>query len=183
MSILARTRAGFERGLSDHRAAIGTMVVFESDEANLVSNDAIGGDELFVRDLVTGVTTLASVSQDGTNGCNNGTATVYRERCTKLRSCRERQVRGNSRVLDTNLVGNDDDGRNTTIQCDLQSGTTTVAVSAFDFNFAPQISLLTDYTPWYLTAAKVWFALTCRRCTSSLVSVDTLGDGYASCSR
>ncbi|HEV3344130.1 MAG TPA: NF038129 family PEP-CTERM protein [Pirellulales bacterium] len=51
-------------------SADGRYVAFESDATNLVTNDAVGGDQVFVRDMQQGVTTLVSVNAAGTDGGN-----------------------------------------------------------------------------------------------------------------
>jgi hypothetical protein len=51
-------------------SADGRYVAFQSSSTNLVANDAIGGDQVFVRDLQQGITTLVSVNRDGTDGGN-----------------------------------------------------------------------------------------------------------------
>lgn len=45
----------------------GRFAVFRSRAGNLVTSDSNGLDDIFVRDLVTGATTLASINQAGTN--------------------------------------------------------------------------------------------------------------------
>jgi Tol biopolymer transport system component len=48
----------------------GRYVAFHSDASNLVPGDTNGTTDVFVRDMVTGSTTLASVASDGTQGNN-----------------------------------------------------------------------------------------------------------------
>jgi uncharacterized repeat protein (TIGR01451 family) len=50
----------------------GRYVAFASSALDLVSADINGPSQVFVRDLMTGRTTLASVSQSGTNSANDG---------------------------------------------------------------------------------------------------------------
>ena len=52
-------------------SADGRYVAFESDSNNLVTNDAIGGTQVFVRDVQQGVTTMVSVNAAGTDGGND----------------------------------------------------------------------------------------------------------------
>lgn len=49
-------------------SADGRFVVFASDASDLVAGDSNGRTDIFVRDLVTGATTRASVSTDGDQG-------------------------------------------------------------------------------------------------------------------
>ena len=64
-------------GGEDAEAAISAddrYVVFQSTGTDLTANDAIGGNQLFVRDLQAGITTLVSVNSAGTDGTNIGNA-------------------------------------------------------------------------------------------------------------
>ncbi|MGZ8927334.1 MAG: TolB family protein [Methylobacter sp.] len=55
----------------------GRFVAFVSDANNLVPNDTNGTYDVFVRDLTTGVTTMASVNSSGTSGGNNMSSYPY----------------------------------------------------------------------------------------------------------
>src|SRR5688572_11967585 len=55
-------------------SANGRFVAFESSAFNLVPNDSNGSDDIFVRDLQNGTTTLVSVNRAGT-GSGNGHST------------------------------------------------------------------------------------------------------------
>src|SRR5262249_44756312 len=48
----------------------GRYVVFESSASNLGANDTNGATDVFVRDLVTGTTTLVSMNEGGTGSGN-----------------------------------------------------------------------------------------------------------------
>jgi len=52
-------------------SANGRHVVFTSSASDLVANDTNGKEDVFVRDLQTGVTTLVSANSAGTSGGNN----------------------------------------------------------------------------------------------------------------
>ena len=52
-------------------SANGQFVAFDSAASNLVSTDNNNKNQIFVRDIVNDITTLASVSQDGTASGNN----------------------------------------------------------------------------------------------------------------
>jgi Tol biopolymer transport system component len=60
--------------LSPSISADGRYVAFRSNATNLVTNDAIGGTQIFVRDLQQGVTTLVSVNAAGTDGGNTSSS-------------------------------------------------------------------------------------------------------------
>src|SRR5262249_7586167 len=62
--------AGNRNSFSPVISVDGRFIAFLSSASNLVANDQAGGEQLFVRDMVTGVTTLASVNVDGTDGAN-----------------------------------------------------------------------------------------------------------------
>ena len=61
-------------------SADGRYVVFESDDTNLVANDAAGNGQLFERDLQLGTTTLVTVNDTGTNA-GNGPPQAYDDFC------------------------------------------------------------------------------------------------------
>lgn len=49
-------------------SANGGWIAFESPAGNLVSNDTNGQSDVFLRDILTGITTLVSVNTNGTVG-------------------------------------------------------------------------------------------------------------------
>src|SRR5262245_26127844 len=51
--------------------ADGRLVAFTSFSSNLVPNDTNGADDVFVRDLVAGTTTLVSINNTGTASGND----------------------------------------------------------------------------------------------------------------
>jgi Tol biopolymer transport system component len=53
----------------------GRYVVFQSDAANLVTNDLNRVSDIFVRDMVAGTTTLLSINQSGTSSGNGASST------------------------------------------------------------------------------------------------------------
>ena len=61
-------RQGNTRAYAPAISADGRYVAFESDATNLVVGDTNGGPDVFVRDLVTGVTTRVSMTSDGAQG-------------------------------------------------------------------------------------------------------------------
>lgn len=95
----------------------GRWVVFTSAADDLVATDANGAEDVFVRDLQTGTTTLVSVRQDGTGSGTgaSGTPSI---------SANGRWVAFSSVAED--LVGNDGNGQEDVFVRDLQTGTTTV---------------------------------------------------------
>ncbi len=58
------TAIPFRFGISTN----GRFVLFESDATNLVANDTNNAQDIFVRDLVNGTTTLVSVNTNGWSG-------------------------------------------------------------------------------------------------------------------
>jgi Tol biopolymer transport system component len=95
----------------------GRYVAFVSQSDDLVSNDANGLSDVFVRDLVTGQTILVSVNQDGT-GSGNGMSTAPRI------SADGRFVAFQS--LASDLVDNDDNERSDVFVRDLLNASTTL---------------------------------------------------------
>src|SRR5256884_5516767 len=59
------TRSGNGASLAASVSADGRFVAFESSASDLVANDTNNAQDIFVRDLVAGTTTLVSVSLDG----------------------------------------------------------------------------------------------------------------------
>jgi Tol biopolymer transport system component len=66
----AGTGTGNGASFSAVISANGRFVAFDSAASNLVSNDSNGAKDVFVRDLVTGITTLVSVNAAGTASGN-----------------------------------------------------------------------------------------------------------------
>lgn len=105
----------------------GRYVLFESDASNLVANDSNGARDVFVRDLVRGVTMHASVNAAG-EGSGNGesaSASISRD---------GRYVVFESDA--TNLVAGDTNGLRDVFVRDLVDGITTLVSRATD-NVAP----------------------------------------------
>ncbi len=95
----------------------GRYVVFESNASNLVSGDTNGATDVFVRDLLTGKTTLVSVNQAGT-ASGNGTSQH------PSISANGRYVAFDSSA--SNLVSGDTNGATDVFVRDLVAGTTTL---------------------------------------------------------
>lgn len=62
------TGGGDSHSLFGQVSTNGRYVVFQSDADNLVTNDANGSTDIFIRDLVAGATTVVSVSTNGVPG-------------------------------------------------------------------------------------------------------------------
>jgi Tol biopolymer transport system component len=115
----------------------GRYVLFGSIAANLVSGDANGHADVFVRDLTSGTTTLVSVGSTGIQGDgDSGSGAI---------SSDGRYVAFVSTA--TNLVASDNNGSVADIFVrDLVSGTTTLesvdstAVQGFDGSYFPSLS-------------------------------------------
>src|SRR5436309_2340065 len=76
-SLISVTPSGVDGNAASQNPVItanGRYVAFESYATNLVSGLTISGDNVYVRDLVAGTTTLVSVNQAGTGSGNNGSA-------------------------------------------------------------------------------------------------------------
>ena len=69
------TGGGNGHSVSPVLSTDGRYVAFESEASNLIVNDTNNASDVFVRDLVTGTTTLISVRSGGT-GAGNGASTV-----------------------------------------------------------------------------------------------------------
>lgn len=101
-------------------SADGRYVAFASDATNLVPNDLNGETDIFVRDILTGTTTLASVS-------SNGSQLAANTRDFNLRPA----ISANGQFVvfqseANNLVANDTNGNDQDIFVrDLRAGTTT----------------------------------------------------------
>jgi uncharacterized repeat protein (TIGR01451 family) len=98
-------------------SVVGRFVAFLSRATNLVANDTNGTQDVFVRDLQTGTTSLVSINSAGTGsgdgGCNN-----------PVISSDGRFVAFPS--LATDLVASDTNGTRDIFVRDLQTGTTTL---------------------------------------------------------
>jgi hypothetical protein len=94
------------------------FVLFESGASNLVANDTNGANDVFVRDLVNGVTTLVSVSTTGGSANLTGTSR------SSVMTPDGRYVAFVSTA--TNLVAGDTNGIPDVFVRDLQAGTTTL---------------------------------------------------------
>ncbi len=68
----AGTNSGNHDSLHPSLSADGRFVAFESLASDLVTTDSNGTDDVFVRDLQAGTTTLVSVNRTGTNSGNHG---------------------------------------------------------------------------------------------------------------
>ena len=71
------TAAANDGALSPAISADGQVVSFNSDSIDLVANQRVPIYNLFVRDLASRTTTLASVNATGTAGGNNGSEAVF----------------------------------------------------------------------------------------------------------
>jgi len=65
---------GNGHSISPSMSADGRFVVFESAASNLVSNDSNGTSDIFLRDLVSGTTTLVSADASGSNSGNGASS-------------------------------------------------------------------------------------------------------------
>lgn len=68
VSVAADGTPGDSNSLTPTLSADGRTVAFYSEAANLVADDVNNSGDIFVTDLQTGITTLASVSSDGIHG-------------------------------------------------------------------------------------------------------------------
>jgi hypothetical protein len=176
----------------------GRFVLFESDATNLVSNNSLGGMQLFVRDMIAGITNLVSVNRDGTDGTaiQGGTGpSLGNYFGNAVISADGRLVAFASSA--PNLVNNDTVGGQQLFVRDLQASTTSLisvnstgtdggnAVSA-----TPQISADGNTIVFVSGASNLLaspangglFARNLRTGTTSLVSVDGAGNdilGYS----
>jgi TolB protein len=118
---LALVSVGFDGSAADGPSAgaapsaDGRLVVFDSTASNLVPGDTNGAADVFVRDLATGVTTLASVSSAGAQGnaASQQAGISADGRYVAFRSTA------------TNLVAGDTNGVEDVFVRDLVAGTTT----------------------------------------------------------
>src|SRR5439155_25832392 len=119
------TGGGNGHSVSPVISADGRYVAFESEASNLIVNDTNNASDVFVRDLVTGTTTLVSVRSGGT-GAGNGAST------SPLISADGRYVAFVS--LASNLVANDTNDSFDVFRRDLQTATTILASVRADGN-------------------------------------------------
>ena len=106
-------------GASDYPkfSADGRLVVFSSKASDLVDTDTNGAQDIFVRDLASGTTTLVSVNRTGTDSGNSGTGSFDI-------SANGRFVVFKSKASD--LIAADTDGTWNIFVRDLVGGTTTL---------------------------------------------------------
>ena len=77
------TGGGDSHSLFGQVSTNGRYVVFQSDADNLVTNDANGSTDIFIRDLVAGATTVVSVSTNGVPGNGKQNVRVAINRMTR----------------------------------------------------------------------------------------------------
>jgi Tol biopolymer transport system component len=118
------TASGNNRSFNPVVSADGRYVAFDSNASNLVANDSNGTlQDVFVRDLVTGTTTL--VSTTGTSSGNNqSTSSGNNQSSSPVVSADGRYVAFISQA--SNLVANDSNGTQDVFVRDLVTGTTTL---------------------------------------------------------
>ena len=119
-------RDSFPTGISTN----GQLALFESSANDLVAGDTNNASDIFVRDVVNGLTTLVSVSTNGTSG--NGTS-------------RGSVMTGDGRYVAfvstaSNLVPGDTNNIADVFVRDLQAGTTTLASVGATTNSNPPIA-------------------------------------------
>jgi Ca2+-binding RTX toxin-like protein len=114
----------------------GRYVVFSSGATNLVAGDANGFFDVFLRDTVTGTTTLLSTATDGTQGNNVSSAAAITDD--------GRFVFFNSSA--TNLVGGDTNAALDLFMRDTLTGVTTRVSTASDGSQANGLSQNVDVT-------------------------------------
>jgi hypothetical protein len=119
------TGGGNGHSVSPVISADGRYVAFESEASNLVANDTNNASDVFVRDLVSGTTTLVSVRSGG-SVAGNGAST------SPLISADGRYVAFVSFASD--LVANDTNESFDVFRRDLQTGTTTLVSVRADGN-------------------------------------------------
>src|SRR5258705_2849575 len=132
-------------------SANGRYVVFSSNATNLVAGDTNGRYDVFVRDLVTGTTTMASVSSAGAQGNgDSGTAPSP-------------AISSDGRIVvfasdAGNLVTGDVNGTSDVFVHDMQTGATTqisvssAGVQGNDFSSVPSMSPDGRYIAFYSSA-------------------------------
>ncbi|WP_304608569.1 S-layer family protein [Inquilinus sp. Marseille-Q2685] len=117
-------------------SADGRYVVFQSTATNLVGGDANGFFDVFLRDTLTGTTTLISTATGGTQGNNVSSVAAVTDD--------GRYVFFNSSA--TNLVGGDTNGGLDVFMRDTQTGVTTRVSTASDGSQANGASQNVDVT-------------------------------------
>ena len=118
----------FPTGISTN----GQYALFESSASDLVANDTNNASDIFVRDLVNGLTTLVSVNTNGTSG-------------DWFRTARGSVMTGDGRYVAfvstaSDLVPGDTNGIADVFVRDLQAGTTTLASVGATTNSIPPVS-------------------------------------------
>jgi dipeptidyl aminopeptidase/acylaminoacyl peptidase len=132
----------FPTGISTN----GQFALFESSASDLVANDTNKASDIFMRDLGSGLTTLVSVSTNGTSG--NGTS-------------RGSVMTGDGRYVAfvstaSNLVSGDTNNSADVFVRDLQAGKTTlVSVGASTNSESPEITPDGRYVAFYSTATNL----------------------------
>ena len=111
-------------------SADGRYVLFQSDASNLVSGDTNGQADIFLRDLLTGTTTLVSPAVGGGSAHGSSLAPAI-------------SADGRYAVFESdadNLVSGDGNGVSDIFVRDLQGGTTTRLSDSSTGSFAPALS-------------------------------------------
>jgi Tol biopolymer transport system component len=116
----------FPTGLSTN----GQFALFESTASNLAPNDTNGVNNIFVRDVINGVTTLVNVNTSGgyANGTSRGSVMTPDGRYVAFVS------------VATNLVANDTNNIADVFVRDLQAGTTTLVSVGAVTNSDPPVT-------------------------------------------
>lgn len=123
--------------------ADGRFVVFTSDAEDLVANPTTAFENVYVRDMQTGVTTLVSVNQSGTDGGNGNSRHPWGEEAI---SANGRFVVFES--LATNLGFVDANGVRDIYRRDLQTATTTlISINAAGTSSGNSDSMMAAMTP------------------------------------
>ncbi len=181
------TTSGSATSLSPEISSDGRFVLFSSDAGNLVSGDANGTRDVFVRDLQTNTTFLASINSAGTgSGTNSSDNAVI--------SSDGRYVAFTSSASD--LVANDTNGTTQDVFVrDLVSSTTTLVSlnsagtgSGSSSSSAPTISGSARFVVFVSNASNLVgndtngstadiFVRDLQSATTTLVSVNSTGSG------
>jgi Tol biopolymer transport system component len=90
------TDSGDDRSFAPQLSPDGTRVLFQSEASNLGPTDTNGVEDVYVRDLTTGSTSLVSVNASGTDSGDaaskfsefgpDGSLVIFRSRATDLTS-------------------------------------------------------------------------------------------------
>jgi hypothetical protein len=145
----------FPTGISTN----GQFAVFESSASDLVTNDTNNTNDVFVRDVINGTTTLVSMSTNGTsgNGVSRGSVMTPDGRYVAFVSTASNLVTG-----DTNNIAD-------VFVRDLQMGTTTLAsvgaesansTSPTNSSESPEITPDGRYVAFYSTATNLVHGVT-----------------------